>query len=84
MGRQDDIIRASEIGQYVFCARAWWLGRVKGYRSINQAAMRKGTDHHQGHGRSVTVYRLLQGLAVALILLAVLVLVAWLLLSLGR
>ena len=43
MGRQDDIVRASEIGQYAFCARAWWLGRVKGYRSTNVAAMREVT-----------------------------------------
>ena len=29
------VIRASEIGQYVFCQRAWWLGTVQGYRPVN-------------------------------------------------
>jgi hypothetical protein len=84
VSRRDDVIRASEIGQYAFCARAWWLGRVRGYRSTNVAAMRQGTARHRGHGRTVAGYHLLQRLALALIALAVLALVAWLLLSFGR
>ena len=84
MGRRDDIIRASEIGQYAFCARAWWLGRVKGYRSTNMAAMREGTSQHRSHGRRVAGYHLLQRLAFVLLVLAALAVVAWLLLSLGR
>jgi hypothetical protein len=83
VGRQDDIVRASEIGQYAFCARAWWLGRVKGYRSTNVAAMRQGEAFHHRHGRSVTGSHLMQRLAVFLLVLAALVLAAWLLLSLG-
>jgi hypothetical protein len=84
VSRRDDVIRASEIGQYAFCARAWWLGRVRGYRSTNVAAMRQGTARHRCHGRTVAGYHLLQRLALALIALAVLALVAWLLLSFGR
>jgi CRISPR/Cas system-associated exonuclease Cas4 (RecB family) len=80
---RDDIIRASEIAQYAYCARAWWLGRVKGYRSANVAAMHQGTARHRTHGRAVEGYHLLRRLAVALIVLAGVVLVAWLLLSLG-
>jgi hypothetical protein len=84
VGRRDEIVRASEIGQYAYCARAWWLGRVQGYRSTNVAAMREGAGRHRSHGRSVAAYRLLQRLATVLLLLAVLTLVAWILLSLGR
>ena len=84
MGRRDEIVRASEIGQYAYCARAWWLGRVKGFRSTNVAAMREGITRHRSHGRSVAGYRLLQRLAIVLLVLAVLALVAWLFLSLGR
>jgi hypothetical protein len=83
MSRPDNVIRASEIGQYAFCARAWWLGRVKGYRSTNVAVMREGTTRHRRHGRAVEGYHLLQRVAVVLLVLAAVILLAWLLLSLG-
>jgi hypothetical protein len=83
VSRTDDLIRASEIGQYAFCARAWWLGRVKGYRSTNVAAMREGTARHRQHGRAVEGYHLMQRMAFLLLVLAVLALLAWLLFRLG-
>ena len=83
MGQQDPVIRASEISQYAFCARAWWLGRVRGYRSSNLAAMRQGEARHRAHGRTVEGYHRLRWLAVALLSLAGILIVAWLLLSLG-
>jgi hypothetical protein len=83
MSQPDDIIRASEIGQHAFCARAWWLARVKGYRSVNVAAMREGTAQHHSHGRAVESFYLLQRVAVVLLVLAAVALLAWLLLSLG-
>ena len=84
MTRGDEIIRASEIAQYVYCARAWWLGRVLGYRSANHAAMRAGSARHRAHGRAVQAYHVLQRLAVALLVLAALLLLAWLYLGAGR
>jgi hypothetical protein len=84
MTRGDEIIRASEIAQYVYCARAWWLGRVLGYRSANLAAMRAGTARHRAHGRLVQGYLILHRLAVALLVLAALLLLAWLCLGTGR
>lgn len=50
---QDYIIRASEIGQYVYCARAWWLGRVQGLAPANTEELALGRDFHAGHGRVV-------------------------------
>jgi hypothetical protein len=47
------VIRASEIGQYVYCHRAWWLGIVQGYRSVNEAALVAGARAHARHGRTV-------------------------------
>jgi hypothetical protein len=80
--RRDDLIRASEIGHYAFCARAWWLGRVKGYRSANVAAMEAGTLQHREHGRQVENAHRLRRLAQAMLILAGLILaaaaVAWL------
>ena len=84
MSRQDDLIRASEIGQYAYCARAWWLAQVHGYRSSNLAAMQEGAARHRAHGRSVVAFHRLRRLAVLLVLIAAAILVAWLLLNLGR
>ena len=84
MPAKDPIIRASEIGHYAFCARAWWLGRVKGRPSANLATMRRGTLKHTSHGRSVERYHLLRRAGTVLIVLAATSLNVWLLLSLGR
>ena len=47
------LIRASELAQYSFCHRAWWLGTVKGLPSRGQAALARGTRQHQHHERQV-------------------------------
>lgn len=80
----DDIIRASELGRYAYCERAWWLGRVKGYRSANAAAMQQGVSRHRAHGRAVVGSYRLRRLAVLLLLLALLALAAFVVLSLRR
>jgi hypothetical protein len=47
------LIRASELAQYGFCRRAWWLGTVKGIRPSNQAALTGGTQYHTRHAGKV-------------------------------
>jgi CRISPR/Cas system-associated exonuclease Cas4 (RecB family) len=76
------VIRASEVGQYAYCARAWWLARVLGYRSSHQEAMDAGTTAHERHGRAVVSYHRLQraeGLLLVIALMAAVILL-WLLL----
>jgi hypothetical protein len=82
MSQDDPVVRASEIAQYAFCARAWWLGQVRGYHSSNVAAMRRGEAGHRAHGRAVVGYHFLRRLAVGLLVLAGLLLIALLLLQL--
>ncbi len=66
------IIRASEVGQYVFCPRAWWLGSVEGRPSANRREMAAGTEAHRRHGRQVRASVLLARLATLLLILAAL------------
>ena len=72
-------VSASEIAQYAFCARAWWLARVAGYRSTNIAAMKQGTMRHRAHGRRVAETYLLRRVGLSLLAMGILALVAWLL-----
>jgi CRISPR/Cas system-associated exonuclease Cas4 (RecB family) len=46
------VLRASEIGEYVFCRRAWWYAG-QGLPSSNKQAQTAGTRWHQRHGRQV-------------------------------
>jgi hypothetical protein len=72
------IIRASEIGQYAYCAHAWWMGSVEGLPSGHQREMAAGEATHQRHGQGVRTSLGLARLAYAVLLLAVVVGVVWL------
>ncbi len=68
-------IRASEIGEYVYCRRSWWLRRVRAVASTHVTQMRAGTHYHQQHGRLVESSIWLRRLAFAVLFCAVAVLV---------
>jgi CRISPR/Cas system-associated exonuclease Cas4 (RecB family) len=69
-------IRASEVGTYLYCARAWWY-RQRGIESANQAEMLSGTELHRQHGRTVIASGLTRVLAIILLLVALALLVAY-------
>lgn len=69
-------IRASEVGTYLYCARAWWY-RQKGIESTNQTEMTAGTELHRAHGRQVIASSLTRALALILLLVALVLLVAF-------
>lgn len=66
------IIRASEVGEYVYCARAWWLRRVAGWLPAHQQRRDLGVQLHARHARTVALSRTLLLLAGVVALLAVL------------
>ena len=72
------VVRASEIGQYVYCAHAWWLGSVQGVPSSHQREMAAGVAAHRHHGRGVRSSLWLSRLAVTVLLLAAMAGVMWL------
>jgi CRISPR/Cas system-associated exonuclease Cas4 (RecB family) len=66
------IIRASEVGEYVYCARAWWLRRVVGLEPAGHERRELGTALHRRHGRAVAGSRALVITGAALALAALL------------
>lgn len=61
-------IRASEIGSFIYCQRAWWYQR-QGIESSNQAELSMGSEMHAQHGRKVFVAGMLRVAGVALLLI---------------
>jgi hypothetical protein len=70
-------IRASEIGTYLYCRRAWSY-RLHGQESINQAELAAGTDLHRAHGRKVISAGLYRTLGLVLLFAALIVLTGYL------
>lgn len=68
--------RASELGAYRYCRRAWWLEHVHGLPSSNAAARRGGVAAHARLGRRVHRAIRLRRLALGLTVVAVGLIVA--------
>lgn len=68
-------IRASEIGTFLYCKRAWWY-LIQGISPDNQEVLAQGEEFHRRHSRRLLWARLLRlagwaALLAAIILLAV-------------
>jgi len=70
-------IRASEIGTYLYCRRAWWY-RKQGVESANQSELAAGTALHRQHGRTVLAAGLTRTIGLILFILALVVLTVYL------
>jgi hypothetical protein len=77
-------VTASQVGQYAFCARAWWLGTVEKREPAHRARLDAGHVAHERHGWNVALARSSRRLALILIGAAGLALAAWAILTLGR
>lgn len=69
--RERQWIRASEIGEYLYCQRAWWY-RLQDAASANVRELAIGTQHHAQHGRGLRWAGALRWLAILLIAAALL------------
>lgn len=72
MSGRGKLIRASEVGEYVYCARAWWLRREGVEQTRGHEARAAGTAWHREHGRGVTAAARLGKISAAAGLLALL------------
>jgi CRISPR/Cas system-associated exonuclease Cas4 (RecB family) len=70
------VIRSSEIGNYLYCRRAWWY-RQQGIESENRTEMAAGTQLHQRHGRQVLASSLTRTAGLILLLIALALLAAY-------
>jgi CRISPR/Cas system-associated exonuclease Cas4 (RecB family) len=65
-------IRASEVGTYLFCQRAWWYMKT-GAPAENLAEMAAGSELHFQHGQKALGVSCLRSLAYFLLLIALVV-----------
>lgn len=75
MSQPRKVIRASELGAFTYCQRAWWYGQQNAPNE-NNAALSAGSAYHQAHGKRVFAGKVMQAagwmlLCAALIVLAV-------------
>jgi CRISPR/Cas system-associated exonuclease Cas4 (RecB family) len=70
------VIRSSDIGNYLYCHRAWWY-RKQGFESENQSELASGTELHRKYGRKVLAAGIMRILGFLLLLLALVLLVAY-------
>ncbi|RME87204.1 MAG: hypothetical protein D6770_09870 [Anaerolineae bacterium] len=70
------VIRASEIGNYVYCRRAWWYQK-QGIESAHRAELAAGIEIHRRHGRRVILAGLLRILAFLAFSIALILLVTY-------
>ncbi|GIV96924.1 MAG: hypothetical protein KatS3mg057_1581 [Herpetosiphonaceae bacterium] len=51
MKQRRQFIRASEVGDYVYCRRSWWLRRVAGWEPGRPERLSQGRSLHRRHGQ---------------------------------
>ena len=70
-------ISASELGEYAYCRRAWWLRVVKGVTTAEQGSrFQAGHGAHRRHGATLLAARALL-IAAALALALALAIALW-------
>lgn len=71
-------IRASEIGTFVFCRRAWWY-QQRGVPADNLTALKSGLTFHERHNKAVMSSNRLRLIASILVLVSLFLIVSQLL-----
>jgi hypothetical protein len=72
-----DLIRASEISDWCFCRRSWYLSARVGPGLVQIEKRHAGVDYHQQHARSVNQARGVMNGATRMLLVAVVLAAAY-------
>lgn len=75
--KRSRLIRASEIGEYIYCQRAWWLHHSQGIEPAGHERRERGIALHTQHGRQVWFSHLLLVGSLMLFVLALVLFVLW-------
>ena len=67
MAKDRSLVRASDIGAWAYCRRAWYLAQVRGVAHARPEVLQRGTQAHAQHGRQVRRSGTLQRLGLWLI-----------------
>ncbi|MCI0608044.1 MAG: hypothetical protein L0Z71_03145 [Anaerolineae bacterium] len=70
------VIRSSDIGNYLYCRRAWWY-KKQGLVSENQAELASGSELHRKHGRQVLSSNLTRTVGLILLMIALVLFAAY-------
>jgi hypothetical protein len=55
MAKDRSLVRASDIGAWAYCHRAWFLAQVKGIAHQQPEVLAGGSAAHHRHGRQVVL-----------------------------
>ncbi|MCD6356525.1 MAG: hypothetical protein J7L66_04485 [Anaerolineaceae bacterium] len=69
MARGKRTIRASEIGSFLYCQRAWWYQR-KNVQTINSGELAAGQRFHEQHVRQSRSARIIKIIAWILVIIS--------------
>jgi len=64
---QNHYVTASEIGEFVYCKRSWWLRQHKLLEETQQ--MRDGTEGHEAFSRQIIFVRIITFITTLLIVI---------------
>ena len=67
MAKDRSLVRASDIGAWAFCQRAWWLANVQGAEHEDPTVLIRGTAAHEMHGATVRRAQTMQRMGLLLV-----------------
>ena len=74
-------VSASQVGQYAYCAQAWWLREIEKHTPADLGAFARGTRAHERHGWRVALALTFRQVAILMLVAAAVALIAWAALS---